>query len=228
MRLLRCVLLGIGLIYLGFAVPGAAAHRPDWGNEAGLTQIEDLSTSIAFYRELTTPGQVHVYRFQGQAGQHLHAGVSIPAIPGLEDYEVNLALLGPGLPEASHDSLPTEHPEGLGATVYPSVPGEDFFEPFTQTNYWGRQSIETDLPAGGEYFLLVWHPSGTPGKYVLDTGRTEAFLPGDLFRFPLWWVRVQLYFGHTTRLVGVAALLLAVIGAAIGVARRRQREAPRF
>jgi len=217
-------LIGIVLVtILFFAVPGASAHRPGWGNDSGATQIENLSTSFAFYRDLKAPAQVDVYTFQGQVGEHLHAGISIPAISRLESYGVNMALMGPGLPEADHESLPADHPEGLGAIIIPNTPGKDFFEPFTLTSYWGRQRIEFNLPASGTYYLLVWNPSGATGKYVMDTGEAEVFSPGDLLRFPVWWVRVHAFFGQGMLMLASLLFFLGGIGTLFVLARRRAK-----
>ena len=185
----------------------AAAHRPGWGNPNGLTEINDIQISYAFYRDLHSITQVDTYAFSGKAGEHLHAGISIPAIQGLESYNVNLALFGPGLPAAGHNALPPGHPEELGALVFPPQPGKTFFEPFTQTNYWERQSIELTLPETGEYYLLVWQPDEQTGKYVMDVGHDEVFGPLDILRFPIWWLQVHAFFGQ-------GPLLAAILGSA--------------
>ena len=65
-------------------------------------------------------------------------------VQGLEDYGVSVALFGPGLPTADYAALPPGSPADLGAAVFPTPPGADFFEPFTQTNYWGRQRLDVD------------------------------------------------------------------------------------
>lgn len=207
------------LVLMMTVVPAASAHRPDWGSADGVTEIADLHTSWAFYRDLREAGQVDVYTFTAQPGDNLHAGINIPAVRGLEAYGVSVALLGPGLPTARPTALPLEIPAGLGAIIFPSQPGEDFFEPFTQTRHWGRQRIDLALMRGGEYYLAVWRPDGAPGKYVLDVGTAEVFGPADLFRFPIWWVRVHVFFGHAPYLTaaGLAALALG----ALGIAHRR-------
>ena len=188
----------------------ASAHRPIWGEQHGPIEIPNLRTSFAVYRDLSAD-QIDVFTFQAEAGQDLHAGIQVPAVNGLEDYEVRAALFGPGLPQANPDALPPDHPEDLGALVFPSNESAGYFEPFTQTNYWGRQEIDVNLPADGAYYLLVWQPEGIPGKYVLDSGRAEVFEPGDFFRFPVWWVRVHLFFGHGPALVLLGAMVLLAI-----------------
>lgn len=215
----------VGLIAVLAVVPAVSAHRPLWdGNGAGVTEIPNLTTSFAVYRDLESVEQVDFYTFEAEAGDELYAGVNVPAVRGLEDYVVSVALVGPGLPEAAHDALPAERPEGLGALVFASQISEDFYEPFTQTNYWGRQRIEMDLPESGTYYLLVWNPDGRAGKYVLDVGREEVFGPGDLFRFPIWWVRVHAFFGHTPYMIGG---LLSVIGVGAAMVMLRSRHSAR-
>ncbi len=209
MKLNRTLILVILTLVLLFPVSSASAHRPTW-SDADVTAIDDLTTSLAFYRDLPAD-KVHVYTFIGKQGQNLHAGINIPAVKGLENYSVNMALFGPGLPQADHDQLLPEHPEGLGALIFPSEVTPDFFEPFTQTLYWGRQSIELQLPADGEYDLVIWQPEGLKGKYVFDSGRAEVFGFADLFLFPIWWVRVHFFFGHGAYLLTGAAIILGII-----------------
>jgi hypothetical protein len=220
----RILLAAFGALALVLLIaPAASAHRPEWGTGSGVTRIPDPHTSYAFYRDLRHPEDVHVYSFAGRAGETFHAGINVPAIPGLESYGVTLALLGPGLPILSPATVPASLPPGGTGTLYPSTAGDDFFEPFTQTRYWGRQDINLTIPQNGTYYLAIWHPSGQPGKYVLDTGTIEVFGMSDLFRFPAWWVRVHLYFGHGPYLLAGGALALAASAGFVALAVRRQR-----
>lgn len=206
------------LFILLIPLSSVAAHRPLWGEKYGPIEIPNLRTSFAVYRDLSAD-QIDVYTFEATAGQAFQAGIQIPALDELKEYGVTVALFGPDLPEAGPAMLPPDHPEGLGTLVFPSSVSADFFEPFTQTNYWGRQEIDLNLPADGSYYLLVWHPDGQPGKYVLDTGRAEVFSIIDLFRFPVWWVRVQLFFEYGSRLALVGVLI--VLSAVLLVMRKR-------
>jgi hypothetical protein len=230
----RLFFLFILAALLAFPISTVSAHRPGWGEEGKITEIGNIGTSYAFYRDLqgrhdepipptgaadftseaaATAGSVDIYSFQAQAGQNLYTQVNIPAIHGLENYGVSLALVGPGLPVGSIAGLPVQPPDpSLGALIIPSRVTADFFEPFTQTNYWGRQEINQPLPQTGTYYLLVWNPQGLPGKYVLATGTAEVFGPTDLFRFPLWWVRVHLYYGHGPYFAAAGALIALIIG----------------
>lgn len=200
------------------------AHKPIWASGTEI-RIPDLRTSFAAYRTLADSSQIDTFVFDGRAGQSLRGKVSIPRLAGLDTFTVRAALFGPGLPAAAHDLLPAEHPEGLGAVVFPSEFSSDFFEPFTQTSYWGRQAFVLSLPEDGTYYLLVWQPAGETGKYVLATGSEERFSLTDLVRFPLWWVRVHIFFGHTPYLVagGAAIVMLATVL----IVRRRYRATSR-
>jgi hypothetical protein len=198
-------------------ISSASAHHPMWGDE-DVTVIDNLTTSFAFYRNLPAD-KVHAYTFIGKQGQNLHAGINIPSVKGLEDYSVTMALFGPSLPEVDHDQIPAEHPEDLGALIFPSETSANFFESFTQTHYWGRQNIDMILPADGEYYLLIWQPEGMEGKYVFDSGRAEVFGFGDLFLFPIWWIRVHIFFGQGGYLLAGAAI---IIGFSLYFLKRRK------
>jgi len=209
MKLNRLSILIIIVLVTLIPASSASAHHPMWGDE-DTTVIDNLTTSFAFYRNLPAE-KVHVYTFIGKQGQNLHAGINIPSVKGLEDYSVTMALFGPTLPEADHDRLPPEHPEDLGALIFPSEISANFFESFTQTLYWGRQSIEMILPADGEYYLVIWQPDGLAGKYVMDSGHAEVFGFGDLFLFPIWWLKVHFFFGHGAFLFAGAAVIISFI-----------------
>jgi len=209
MKLNRLSILIIIVLVTLIPASSASAHHPMWGDEETIA-IDNLTTSFAFYRNLPTE-KIHVYTFIGKQGQNLHVGINIPAVKGLEDYSVTMALFGPTLPEADHDRLPPEHPEDLGALIFPSEVSANFFESVTQTLYWGRQSIEMTLPADGEYYLVIWQPEGLAGKYVMDSGYAEVFGFGDLFLFPIWWVKVHFFFGHGAYLIAGAAAILGFI-----------------
>jgi len=250
MRFFRNTVISLVIAALFFAVPSASAHRPENGDPEGLTVIPDASTSFAYYREFTEAETMHIYSIEARAGQFFHAGINIPQLPGLENYGVALALFGPGLPEVDIEgsSIPNLHEEekeprahtqqlisldaeigldfleGQGGLVVESQQGEDFFEPFTQTRYWGRQVLELDLPETGRYYLLVWSPDGSPGKYVLDTGKEEVFGAGDLLRFPVWWINTRLYFEQAPQLIaGSFAFLGFLITGIVLVIRKRNR-----
>ncbi len=204
-RRLRPLTVSLGVLFL--LVAGSRrvhAHRPMPGNPGGVVELPDAELSYAFYQELTRPDQVDYYRVTVQPGARIQASINIPHLPELADYGVSLALVGPDLPDLDPAQLPASALSRLGdaaahGLVLPSRVSDGFYEPFTQTRYYGRQRLNTLAPAGGTYTLLVWHPQGLPGKYVFSTGYRERFGPADLVRFPGWWVNVHRYYGDAPR-----------------------------
>lgn len=250
MNMIQKTLFFLAFLATFFLVPSVSAHRPNEGNDTGVTLIPDATTSYAYYRQFDGSELVHVYAFEGQAGQLLHAGINIPQIKGLENYQVELALLGPGLPPLGfgldQKTSPETHSESelvrhdhkqtsgnipipgdlnldrFGGLIVESQEGEDFLEPFTQTRYWGRQDLELNLPESGKYYLLVWNSDGDDGKYVLDTGTQEVFSPADILRFPVWWINTRLYFEQDLGLISVASLLVfGILGIVVYRVRKK-------
>jgi hypothetical protein len=214
---IRTLILMIWL--LGFQ--SVSAHRPLWEDEKGVTEIPNLQTSYAYYRQLSDDQPYHIFTFVGNSDQTLFAGINIPAISGLETYEVTAALVGPGLPDEGKEHLPLEPPEDTGVLIFQSEMSEDFFEPFTQTRYWGRQEMDVPLPQDGEYYLVIWNEDNVDGKYVLDTGRQEEFSPVDIVRFPIWWLQVHLFFEHGVYILAGALAIILGVGLLILCGRRR-------
>jgi hypothetical protein len=208
-RLILSLCLLIAL--LAFATP-AYAHRPMWGDSLGPIEIEDAAVSYAFYQQLKAD-EIDVFYFEGRQGEKFHAGIEIPDIAAYQEYNVSMALFGPGLPALEDESqLPPEYPEDLGAFLVSPKVTENFFEPFTQTNYLGRQTLDITLPADGQYYIIVWQMQGQAGKYVMDVGSKEEFGFLDLFAFPVWWVHVHWYFEHYLLIGSVSVVILALIG----------------
>ena len=209
-------------LFLLFSFSIVSAHQPVWGDEFGPIEIEDTSTSFAFYQTLQAD-EVDVFFVEGKKGETFRGGIQIPDIAALRDYEVSLALFGPGLPTPEESQLPPEHPEDLGALIFPHEVTEDYYEPFTQAQYWGRQEFSVAFPEDGTYYVIVWQPEGKPGKYVIDTGYAERFGFFDIFLFPVWWARVALFHQYYARLVFAGALALALAFLAY---RRYRKERP--
>ena len=193
--------MGVGL-GLALRPKPAAAHRLAAANPSGVTHIADASVSYAFYQTLVRPNQVDLYTLDVAAGDRIHVAINIPQLPHLTGFQVNVLLLGPGLPRLDPSLLPagaawtqlgvpTTH--GL---LLPDAATGGFHEHFTQTDYWNRQREDVTAPASGRYAVVVWHPTGATGKYVLATGYREVFGAADLLRFPGWWWRVRRYFGQ--------------------------------
>ncbi len=191
------------LAALSLVLPAATAlaHQPFF-EDGDLTpatplRVADPLVSTALYATLDRPGDVDYFVFDGQAGQRVEVGVTIPQIEGQEDFAPTVGLIGPGLPELAGVALPDKETRQLAKTgdgllVLGPVPATTFFEPFSRTSYWRRQREKVTLPADGQYTLVVWSPDNTVGRYVLVVGDREV-PGGDLMfpmKLPVYWTPV--------------------------------------
>jgi hypothetical protein len=214
MRAWLSVVVLLGLLILWPAA--AEAHRPVFVEPGQATlelpvQTGDPEISWAFYGRLPAPGSHDVYRLHAEAGEPLYFGVLVPEIERLRGFTPSVALVGPGLPTARVADLPIPTPPGSGAIVLRAEGAEPrrFYEPFSQTDYWMYPDTRIPAPATGDYWLVVWSPSGQTGPYVLALGEREVFGVAEVLRFPATWVRARM---HAEQPVwyGVLAAVLVV------------------
>lgn len=179
MRRNSLIAIPLALILALLAAAPASAHRPYFEEEdivaAKPWQIDDPTISTVVYAALQSASDVDYYAFDGRQGERILLEITIPQIEGQENFAPSLALLGPGLGRAT---LPArvERPGGAGGALLiepPPGPASTFFEPFSRTSYWERQSQRVMLPADGRYTVAVWHPSGETGRYGFVIGDKE-------------------------------------------------------
>ncbi len=215
----------IAILALGLSL---IVRKPVWAHQPFFEEtdippdrpwrISDPSVSTAVYATLESPQDVDVFAFDGRAGQGVYFSILIPQIPGQEDFAPTVALVGPGLPERGGSLLkvvPLTEQDGVEVIPPPEGPPSTFYEPFTRTSYWRRQTQTVVLPASGTYRIVVWHPQGQVGRYVFTIGRGErpggdpAFMaklrrywtpvgappPRPPFRAVLFWTVVGFFSG---------------------------------
>lgn len=178
--------IALAVLVLWTAAVPAFAHRPYFEEKdivaAKPWVIANPTISTVVYATLQTPCDVDYYAFDGKAGQTILLELTIPQITGQEDFAPTLALMGPGLPSTK---LPARvaRPANSGTLVLPPPPGpaETFFEPFSRTSYWERQSQRVTLPQDGRYVVAVWHPNKQVGRYGFVIGDRE--IPGGDLAF---------------------------------------------
>ncbi len=181
---LFAVLLAVALAT--FSARPASAHQPYFEDTPFTPDapfvVKDPSVSTAVYATLDTPTDKDFYVFDGSEGDSILLEMTIPQIAGQEDFAPTLALVGPGLPPSA---LPIAQPDGAGSLIIPPPDGtpKPFFEPFSRTSYWRRQSERVVLPATGRYTVVAWDPAGRVGRYVFVIGDRE--IPGGDLAFPL-------------------------------------------
>ncbi|MEZ4769220.1 MAG: hypothetical protein R2844_12440 [Caldilineales bacterium] len=174
----------MAVVLLLATASAALAHRP-YFEEGDIPasapwQIDDPTISTVVYATLDARADVDYYTFEGKTGQRILLEITIPQIAGQELFAPAMALMGPGLPAGQ---LPNrvDNTAGQGAVEIAPVtgPAETFYEPFSRTSYWERQSERVTLPEDGQYTVAIWHPRGEVGRYGFVIGDKER-LGGDL------------------------------------------------
>jgi hypothetical protein len=187
MRRYLPIALSLALIVALLAVAPASAHRPYFEEEDILAarpwQINDPTISTVIYATLQSAGDVDYFAFDGRQGDRILLEITIPQIEGQENFAPMMALLGPGLGSAALPARIERPASPAGALLIepPSGPTETFFEPFSRTSYWERQSQRVTLPADGRYTMAVWHGQGETGRYGFVIGDKER--PGGDIAF---------------------------------------------
>lgn len=187
MRRTPWIAVTLAVALLALAAAPALAHRPYFEEgdiRAGAPwTIDDPTISTVVYATLDSASDVDYYAFDGKQGQRILLEMTIPQIEGQDSFAPTIALLGPGLAQAALPA-PVERPAGAsGALLLPPPAGaaSTFYEPFSRTSYWERQSQRVTLPADGRYVAAVWHPAGETGRYGFVIGDKER--PGGDLAF---------------------------------------------
>lgn len=193
----------IGVFHLVFTfgltvlMPLAAfGHRPIFTDDAATgpetaVRFADPSISQVVYREITEKTPQIWLAFTAPEDFELFVQIGVPVLERLKDFRPNLALVGPGLPQAE---LPFAVPEGMGAIVLSTKEVTEprfFHEHFTGTDSWILRSETVRLPAAGQYYLVAFSPEGQTGKLWVAIGTRESFSPLDMLRFPIWRAKVR-------------------------------------
>ena len=215
--LIACMVAGVLLMAGSLMQKEALAHKPlEPAGTGGLNSniqsalaIPNPKISWAVYQSLDSENPALFYRFDARKGDDLYVQLSVPQLPGLQDFNPKLALVGPGVSESivtearrasvsANPSLvsPTGDDSSIITLSYGSsnnnnsnnnpAPNESqtiFYEPFTQTSYFQKQEFRAGLPQDGRYYLVVYvsGPQELKGssKFTLAVGEIEDFQPLD-------------------------------------------------
>lgn len=184
--MLRVAALTLSLVILMvlYTPLPAWAHQPFFEDKDIVAnapwKISDPTVSTVVYATLDSQQDVDYFTFDGKAGERILLEITIPQITGQETFAPSMALIGPGLPAAN---LPVRvaRAAGVGALEIPAAqgPARSFYEPFSRTSYWERQSQRVTLPQSGRYVVAVWRDQGQVGRYGFVIGDKEQ-LGGEL------------------------------------------------
>ncbi len=200
--------------------------------------IPNHTISWAIYQQLGGgEGDVKFYKFQNeQINSNLYVQLTIPTIEEYKTFTPVLALLEPLFQKNDNASLNTisenyiyyknnnnsltfEIPKNyrilLKDEYQGPIPSPIFYEPFTQTSYWERQEIRTQLKNIGTYYIVVFNEnnaSRTEGKFVLAVGDVEDFSLLDFFvLIPYSWIKLKLFFNDYLSLLGIIIIFIFII-----------------
>jgi hypothetical protein len=191
-------LLRLTAVLLAVSAWPAAAHRlleitdTPMGPDNALV-VDDIAVSQVGYHTAGPAAPTHWMTFQAEAGAMLHFETGVPYIARYSDLRPSVALVGPGLPQAS---LPFAIPEGLGAVIYSSDAIEApvvFDEQFTGTQSWTYGPYMRVLPETGRYYLVTYLPDLGAGKFWTAVGKAERFGVSDILTLPQTIVGVRTY-----------------------------------
>lgn len=176
------------VLLLGLWSPLTGAHVPyiedkDYPEGKDFL-ITDVDQSKAMYAWLDQ-GDVDGFELVLDEPGRVYVSTLIPFCREYAYFDVNFALIGPGLPELQ-GALPdrVEIPDGHGAIVhnadYNSWGARPFmYEMFSDRRYFDGRSYTVRRAEPGTYRFIVWHREGTPGDYVAIVGRSEKFSAED-------------------------------------------------
>jgi len=143
------------------------------------------AVSYAVYMRLDHSGDVDYVSFKVDGAIPIKVSLLVPQRPEFLNYYPVFAIVGPGLP-APELEVPFELPVGYGSVVMKSEPRperEKFYEPFSSTHYYrGFEIFEQVISEPGNYYIVVWHPEGEYGDYVVIYGEKESFTPKEMLK----------------------------------------------
>ncbi|MDO6355533.1 hypothetical protein Q3V94_10750 [Caloramator sp. CAR-1] len=209
----------LSLIFLVLFTSVVFAHKPIFETSDTTFEkpivVKDHTISYAIYGSLDKIDDVDFVKFEAKKKDPLFVQMTIPIIKGNEDFSPSFAIIGKGIKQ--RDKLPFDIPEGYGSLVIKPSPKEYFYEKFTQTKYYIRQTIRGEIPEDGEYYVAVFS-DGEKGKYSLAIGEKEKFTVVDWLKMPFIYVVVKYFFNPfaTVAVIGFIIILIFYI-----VKRRR-------
>ena len=183
--------------------------------------IPDHKISWAIYENLGS-NEAKFYSFDAKQGDSFYASIVIPKMQGLEEYSPTLVLVDPRVYEMENVQWDSQ----LSIEKFPyegKFPSREFYEPFGQVTYWERQEVNLEIPADGQYFVVVMDEKGQSGKYSLAIGTIEDFSGADFFTIlPKAWFDTKLFVNDYASLSIFFTVLAGIVAAPIILLKRRR------
>lgn len=205
------------------------------------TVIPDITLSRAIYAEIE-PNLQNYYAFNGQKDTKFFGEIVIPIKDSPSLLEPKLAIVGdvssistirsqvlsPNAPcDLSHtmgsgcfyditNSFPYPLPTGKSAIVFENsldLPTEQFYEPFSMTDYSQRQTISFTIPDESLYYIVVYSDDlFDDNSYTLATGFIEDWSALDLVTLlPYYVIKSQLEIGDYSSLLIILLFVSLIV-----------------
>jgi len=227
-------LLGIYLLVLAITaiviLPEVLGHAPlgAGGNESLATAalIPDSTRSWAAYGELHEGGEAQYYRFLISEGQEILVSLFISPASKDSGFLPALVLLGPNV--SNQGTVPdyVEVPEGSGAMVVEGkLPAEATYEPFSPSSFYSLATIDLNAPSSGTHYVAVYEPY-RGGHYGLAVGYRETYTLQEWILIPINLISIYQWEGQSLSSILAPMGVILVVGLALILRRRRNRELP--
>jgi hypothetical protein len=161
----------------------AFGHTP--GELSEEVRLSTLEQSWALYGDFEKGDETYVIQIELEEGIGIPVEILVPEKEENNNHRPMYAVVGPGLAEPTEEEralLPYDIPNGMGVFVerHDKEERAEFYEAFTQTNFWTSEAVALQLDRG-THEIWIFSPEGTTGEFTLGLGVEEAWGLGDIF-----------------------------------------------
>lgn len=205
------------------------------------TVIPDITLSRAIYSEIE-PNLQNYYTFNGQKDAKFFSEIVIPIVNEPSLIEPKLAIIadtsaintirsqvtssnapcdlshtmGSGCFYDVTSNFPYSVPNGKSAIVFENnldLPTEQFYEPFSMTDYSQRQTVSFTIPDNSLYYIVVFTDElYDDNRYTLATGFIEDWSALDLVTLlPYYAIQSQLEIGDYSSLLIILLFVSLIV-----------------
>jgi hypothetical protein len=214
------------------------------------TIIPDVELSRAIYAELE-PNKQNYYTFEGKQGDTFFGEIVVATMNNeSSELEPKFAIIadsssiskiksqvngqnppcdlshtmGSGCFYDTDTNFPYSVPSGYGALVFSNVlelPSEEFYEPFSMTEYSQRQTISFDIPSDSTYYIVAYSDElFDNNRYTLATGFIEDWSALDFVTLlPYYIIQSNVALGDYS-----LVYMMLFVGAIVAVAILKKKK----
>lgn len=218
MRFLKLHFTAILIISFLFFVSPTFAHKPIFidsniSSYESAFEIKNPQISYAVYDDLAPGKVVKFFKLRLKTDEMIRLELLVPK-PFGDSFKPSIGIMTEKVartfPKVQRALLDTEE---ISIVQYTKNESVSFYEPFTQTEYFQHQAFNITTLNESTYFIAIFDPQATGGKYVLAVGNQESFGALDLVSFPYTYLRVKMWYGDYVILTGIiiGSVVLAML-----------------